>query len=95
MPYYTAIVTLLTVALYFFMATRVAAARGRFNVTHPATTGSLSAITRDCQAAARLGSLQQRRAGTIADCFDEGRVARGTTGISAHVYSSPLRCQYH
>jgi len=41
MPYYTAIVTLLTVALYFFMATRVAAARGRFNVTHPATTGSL------------------------------------------------------
>ena len=39
MPYYTAIVTLLAVGLYFFMATRVAAARGRFNVKHPATTG--------------------------------------------------------
>jgi len=40
MPYYTAIVTLLAVALYFFLATRVAAARGKFNVKHPATTGN-------------------------------------------------------
>jgi glutathione S-transferase len=40
-PYYTAIVTLLAVAFYFFMATRVAVARGRFNVKHPATTGNL------------------------------------------------------
>ena len=39
MPYYTAIVTLLAVAFYFFMATRVAVARGRFSVKHPATTG--------------------------------------------------------
>jgi glutathione S-transferase len=39
MPHYTAIVTLLAVALYFFLATRVAAARGRFGVKHPATTG--------------------------------------------------------
>jgi glutathione S-transferase len=39
MPYYTAIVTLLVVAVYFFFATRVAVARGRFNVKHPATTG--------------------------------------------------------
>jgi len=30
MPQYTAIVTLLAVAYYFFLATRVAAARGRF-----------------------------------------------------------------
>jgi glutathione S-transferase len=41
MPYYTAIVSLLAVAMYFFLATRVAAARGRFNVRHPATTGNL------------------------------------------------------
>jgi glutathione S-transferase len=40
MPYYTAIATLLTIAVYFFMATRVAAARGKFNVKHPATTGN-------------------------------------------------------
>jgi glutathione S-transferase len=40
MPYYTAIVTLLAVALYFFMATQVAAARGRFGVKDPATTGN-------------------------------------------------------
>ena len=40
MPYYTAIVTLLAVALYFFIATRVAVARGRFSVKHPATTGN-------------------------------------------------------
>ncbi|MFZ2005125.1 MAG: MAPEG family protein [Stellaceae bacterium] len=39
MPRYTAIVTLLAVAFYFFLATRVAAARGRFNVQLPATTG--------------------------------------------------------
>src|SRR4029450_8211510 len=41
LPHYTAIVTLLAVALYFFLATRVAAARGTFNVKHPATTGNL------------------------------------------------------
>jgi glutathione S-transferase len=41
MPYYTAIVTLLAVAFYFFMATQVAAARGRLNVKHPATTGNV------------------------------------------------------
>jgi glutathione S-transferase len=41
MPYYTAIVTLLAVAFYFFMATRVAVARGRFGVKHPSTSGNL------------------------------------------------------
>jgi glutathione S-transferase len=40
MPYYTAIVTLLAVVLYFFMAARVAVGRGRFDVKHPATTGN-------------------------------------------------------
>jgi glutathione S-transferase len=40
MPHYTAIVTLLAIALYFFLATRVAVARGTFNVKHPATTGN-------------------------------------------------------
>lgn len=40
MPRYTAIVTLLTVAFYFFLATRVAAARGRFGVQLPATSGN-------------------------------------------------------
>jgi glutathione S-transferase len=40
MPRYTAIVTLLAVAFYFFLATRVAVARGRFNVPLPATTGN-------------------------------------------------------
>ncbi len=40
MPYYTAIVSLLAMALYFFLATRVAAARGRFDVKLPATTGN-------------------------------------------------------
>jgi len=40
MPHYTAIVTLLAVALYFFLATRVAAARGKFNVKLPATAGN-------------------------------------------------------
>jgi glutathione S-transferase len=40
MPYYTAIVTLLVVAFYFFLATRVALARGKFDVKLPATTGN-------------------------------------------------------
>jgi glutathione S-transferase len=40
MPVYTAVVTLLAVALYFFFATRVAAGRGRFGVALPATTGA-------------------------------------------------------
>ena len=40
MPHYTAIVTLLSVALYFFLATRVAAAHGKFDVRLPATTGN-------------------------------------------------------
>jgi glutathione S-transferase len=39
MPHYTAIVTLLAVALYFFLATRVAVARGKFGVKLPAITG--------------------------------------------------------
>jgi glutathione S-transferase len=40
MPHYTAIVSLLAVALYFFLATRVAAAHGKFNVGLPSTTGN-------------------------------------------------------
>jgi glutathione S-transferase len=40
MPRYTAIVTLLAVAFYFFLATRVAVARGKLNVPLPATTGN-------------------------------------------------------
>jgi glutathione S-transferase len=40
MPYYTAIVTLLAVAFYFFLATRVAAAHSKFDVKLPATTGN-------------------------------------------------------
>jgi glutathione S-transferase len=40
MPYYTAIATLVSVAFYFFLATRVAVARGKFDVKLPATTGS-------------------------------------------------------
>jgi hypothetical protein len=40
MPYYTAIVTLLAVAFHFFLATRVAVARGKFDVKLPATTGN-------------------------------------------------------
>lgn len=40
MPDYTAIVALLAVALYFFFATRVSAARGRYGVKQPATTGN-------------------------------------------------------
>lgn len=39
MPNYTASATLLAVALYFVLATRVAAARGKFDVKLPATTG--------------------------------------------------------
>jgi glutathione S-transferase len=40
MPHYTAIVTLLVVLLYFFIATRVAAARTIFGVRLPAITGN-------------------------------------------------------
>lgn len=40
MPSYTAIVTLLAIAFYFFLATRVAAAHGKFNVKLPAMTGN-------------------------------------------------------
>jgi glutathione S-transferase len=40
MPHYTAIITLLAVAFYFFLATRVAVAHGKFNVELPATTGN-------------------------------------------------------
>jgi len=40
MPYYTAVVTLLAVAFYFFLATRVAVAHGKFIVKLPATTGN-------------------------------------------------------
>ena len=40
MPYYTAIVTLLAVAFYFFLATRVAVAHGKFDVKLPAITGN-------------------------------------------------------
>jgi glutathione S-transferase len=39
MPYYTAISTLLAVALYFVFATQVARARVKFDIKHPATTG--------------------------------------------------------
>ena len=39
MPHYTAIVTLLAVAFYFF-STRVATAHVKFNVRLPATTGN-------------------------------------------------------
>jgi glutathione S-transferase len=39
MPRYTAIVTLLAVLFYFFIATRVAVARGKFNVPLPAIAG--------------------------------------------------------
>jgi glutathione S-transferase len=37
---YTAIVTLLAIALYFFLATRVAVARVKFGIKHPAITGN-------------------------------------------------------
>ncbi len=40
MPHYTAIVTLLAIAFYFFLATRVAVAHGKFNVKLPETTGN-------------------------------------------------------
>ena len=40
MPRYTAIVSLLTVAFYFFLATRVAVAHAKFNVKLPATIGN-------------------------------------------------------
>ncbi len=40
MPNDTALVTLLAIALYVFLATRVARARVRFGVRHPATTGN-------------------------------------------------------
>ena len=39
MPRYTAIVTLMAVLLYFFVATRVAVARQKFNVPLPASGG--------------------------------------------------------
>jgi glutathione S-transferase len=39
MPIYTAIVTLLAVLFYFFIATRVAVARRRFDVKLPAVAG--------------------------------------------------------
>lgn len=39
MPTFTALVTLLTVAMYFAFALRVARARGRFGVSLPATSG--------------------------------------------------------
>jgi glutathione S-transferase len=40
MPNFTALVTLLAVALYFFFATRVAVAHGKFGVRLPATAGN-------------------------------------------------------
>jgi glutathione S-transferase len=40
MPNWTALVTLLAIALYFFLATRVAVARVKFGVKLPATTGN-------------------------------------------------------
>jgi glutathione S-transferase len=40
MPYYTPIVTLLAVAFYFFLATRVAVAHLKFDVRLPATAGN-------------------------------------------------------
>jgi glutathione S-transferase len=39
-PHYTAAVTLLAVAFYFFISTRVATARAKFGVKLPATTGN-------------------------------------------------------
>jgi glutathione S-transferase len=39
MPHYTALVTLLAILLYFFIGTRVAAARTRYGVKLPAITG--------------------------------------------------------
>src|SRR5262245_15345347 len=39
MPHYTALVTLLAVLFYFFIATRVSVARQKLNVQLPATAG--------------------------------------------------------
>ena len=39
-PLYTAIVTLLAIGLYFFFATRVAVAHGKFGIRLPATAGN-------------------------------------------------------
>jgi len=39
MPHYAALVTLLAIAFYFFLATRVAVAHGKFGVKLPATSG--------------------------------------------------------
>jgi len=39
MPNATALVTLLAIALYFFFATRVALAHGKFGIKLPATAG--------------------------------------------------------
>ncbi len=39
-PPYTALVTLLAIAFYFFLATQVARARGKFGVRLPAVTGN-------------------------------------------------------
>jgi len=39
MPHYTAIVTLLVVLFYFFVALRVAVAHGKYNVKLPAVSG--------------------------------------------------------
>jgi hypothetical protein len=39
MPIYTALVTVLAVLFYFFVATRVAAARGKYGVKLPAISG--------------------------------------------------------
>ena len=41
MPHYTALVTLLAVALYFYTGLLVAKARQKFGVVAPATTGNL------------------------------------------------------
>lgn len=40
MPHYTAVVTLLAVAFYFFLATRVAVAHAKFGVKLPAMSGN-------------------------------------------------------
>jgi glutathione S-transferase len=40
MPHYTALVTLLAVALYFYTGLAVAKARGKYGVKAPATTGN-------------------------------------------------------
>ena len=40
MPHYTALVTLLAIALYFYTGILVAKARGKYGVKAPATTGN-------------------------------------------------------